>query len=143
MATPADYPHQRGLIGRVVYFVGGPLLGLPLLLVALFLGLTGPPSWGPTALGAIAGYVGLWLAFLKHPSVRSAWDLITPALLFVGLLAIGPYIWQAQLIFRNPPFSILEAAIAALFLGPVAVATHYLYSMALLMWRRPGVPMGA
>ena len=142
MATPADHPHQRGLIGRGIYFVGGPLLGLPLLLVALFLGLTGPPSWSPTALGAIAGYVGLWLAFLKHPSVRSAWDLIPPALLIVGLLAIGPYLLQAQLVFRNPPFSILETAIDTLFLGPVAVATHYLYSMALLMWRRPGVRMG-
>jgi hypothetical protein len=143
MSIPADHPHQRGLIGRGVYFVGGPLLGLPLLLVALFLGLTGPPSWSPTALGAIAGYVGLWLAFLKHPSVRSAWDLTTPVLLIVGLLAIGPYLMQAQLIFRNPPFSILQTAIAALFLGPIAVATHYLCSMALLMWRRRGVHIGA
>lgn len=121
-------------MARGFYFVCSPLLGFPLLLVALFLGLTGPPSWHAPALGGIAGYIGLWLTFLKSSSGRSAQVWGTSALLMLGLFAVGPYLLGWQLVFLNLPFSALQLSITALFLAPSAVAVHYLQSPELVLW---------
>ena len=128
-------------MARGFYFVCGPLLGFPLLLVALFLGLTGPPSWHAPALGAIAGYIGLWLAFLKSPSGRSGRVWVTSTFLVLGLFAVGPYLLGWWLMFLNPPFTALELCISAFFLASPAVAVHYLYSATLVLWRAtPDMP---
>ena len=129
-------------MARGFYFVCGPLLGFPLLLLALFLGSTGPPSWLAPAFGAIAGYVGLWLAFLKPPSGRSTQVLVTSTLLVLGLLAVGPYLLNFQLMFLNPPFSARQLFVAAFFLAPPGMAVRYLYSAAFVLWRAtPDMPI--
>jgi|GEM_PF-6182623 len=134
MSASAFYLRLRSWLVRSLYFVGGPLLGLPLLLVALFLGSSGPPSWKLTVLGAMAGYVGLWLAFLDFRGGRGVRAVITSTLLIVGLLSLGPYTLQVSQIFVKPPLSVQDIVVAALFFAPVAVAAHYLLSQ-LLRWR--------
>ena len=133
MSVPL-HPHQRSLMARGFYFVCGPLLGFPLLFFALFLGLTGPPSGLAPAFGATTGYVGLWLAFLNPPSGRSTQVWVTSTLLVLGLLAVGPYLLGFRLMFLNPPFSAGPLSVATFFLAPPAVAVHYLYSAALVLW---------
>jgi thiol:disulfide interchange protein len=141
MSRSAYGPRLRSLIGRTLYFVGGPVLGLPLFFVALFLGSTGPPSWKWTVLGALAGYVGLWLALLESQSSRINRRFLTSVLLLLGLLSIAPYAAQVSQLLFHPPLSSNDVVILVLFWAPAAVAAQYLIA-SLWFWRRGPVVSG-
>jgi putative flippase GtrA len=135
---PSSETRQRRWVRCGLYFVCGPLLGLPLFVAALFLGLTGPPSWKLTVLGAMAGYLGLWLAVFEARGSRGVRANITSVLLVVGLLALGPYAIQVSQVFLHPPVALKVAVAVVFFLAPIAVACHYLISR-LLSWRTRGI----
>lgn len=121
---------RRTVLRTTAYLLLGPVAGLSLLIVGLFLAMTGPPRL--TNWLAVPGYVGLCLATLGPPRWRSARTAVTGVLLLLGLAAFAPFLSLALLNLVVRPSSLLEFVIGVSLLGPLGIAVHFLCMTALV-----------